>query len=247
MASQMLNEKTFTAEGVQAFGEKAERKSMSVGGVAIKSLFLLVLTVIFASIGWRAAATLRPTSGMWLFLGYILLIGLSLAAAGNPKIAPVAGIFYAVFMGTWMGSISRMYNAYYDGIVGLAVLASVAVFFVCIILYVTGVVKVTARFAGIVIVSTVGLLFAYLIGWVLYLFGVNLFPAGATPLAIGISILICVLAAMNLLLDIGIIAQGVAGNAPKEMEWYCAFGLLATLVWLYLEILRLLALLSGNR
>jgi uncharacterized YccA/Bax inhibitor family protein len=66
-------------------------------------------------------------------------------------------------------------------------------------------------------------------------------------LAIGISILICVLAAMNLLLDIGIIAQGVAGNAPKEMEWYCAFGLLATLVWLYLEILRLLALLAGNR
>ena len=247
MATQMLNEKTFTAEGMHGLAEKAEPKAMSIGGVALKSLFLLALTVVFASIGWRAAATILPSSGMWFFLGYILLIGLSLAAAGNPKIAPVAGIFYAVLMGTWMGSISRMYNAYYDGIVGLAVLVTVAVFFVCVVLYVTGVVKVTKRFAGIVIISTVGLLFAYLLAWLLSIFGVNLFPSGATPVAIAISLLICVLAAMNLLLDIGIIAQGVAAKAPKEMEWYCAFGMLATLVWLYLEILRLLALLSGNR
>ena len=245
MASQILNEKSFAPAAVQqATGGRQTAGTMTYGGVAIRAVFFLVLTAISAGFGWQAAANKQPSSGMWFFLGYILLISLSLAAARNPRMAAVAGIFYALFMGFWMGSISHLYETYYDGIVGQALLASVATFLAALALYASRAIRVTRRFVQVVMVAMVGLLFTYLIGWIMSLFGADLlFWTQPNTLGIAISVGICLLAAANLLIDFAVIEGGVESSAPSVMAWFGAFGLLTTLVWLYLELLRLLALL----
>jgi uncharacterized YccA/Bax inhibitor family protein len=249
MSAQILNDDSFSADAVRAVtgGQaSAETEGMTYGGVAVRSLFFLILTVASASAGWSAAADRRPSSGMWFFLGYILLIAISVAAASNPRLAAVAGVFYALLMGFWMGSISRLYETYYDGIVGQAIAASVATFLAVLILYSVRAIRVTGRFVRVVVTAMVGLMFLYLFGWVMSLFGVDLlFWAQPNGLGIAISVGICILAAMNLAIDLAFIERGVGGGAPAVMEWYAAYGLLTTLVWLYLELLRLLALLRS--
>ena len=248
MASQILNERSFAPAAVQqATGGRQATGTMTYGGVAIRALFFLTLTAISAGFGWRAAADKQPSSGMWFFLGYILLISLSIAAARNPRMAAVAGVFYALFMGFWMGSISHLYETYYDGIVGQALLASVATFLAALGLYASRAVRVTKRFVQVVMVAMVGLMFTYLFGWIMALFGVDLiFWNQPSTLGIAISVGICLLAAANLLIDFAVIEAGVESGAPAVMAWFGAFGLLTTLVWLYLELLRLLALLRGR-
>jgi uncharacterized YccA/Bax inhibitor family protein len=153
-----------------------------------------------------------------------------------------AGILYALLMGTWMGSISRIYEAYYEGIVGQALLASVCVFAACLFLYSIRAVRVTGKFVRFVLIATLAVGFMYLVGWLVSLFGIRLnFLYNGSSVGIGISLVIVVIAALNLILDFGIIESGVKSGAPKAFEWYCAYGLLTTLVWLYLEVLRLLA------
>jgi uncharacterized YccA/Bax inhibitor family protein len=140
-------------------------------------------------------------------------------------------------MGTWMGAISQMYEQVYDGIVGQAVFA----------------LRVPDREAHQAVRgrgggATVGIGLLYLVAWLLSLFGADLvFLSTPTPLGIGLSIAIWIVAALNLILDFGVIEAGATAGAPREMEWLAAFGLVSTLVWLYLEILRLLALLARER
>lgn len=247
MSAQILNERSFSSEAVTSVtGGKAVTSTMTYGGVIVRALFFLILTAVFASAGWRAAAEKQPQSGMWFFLGYILLIAISVAAASNPRLAAVAGILYAVLMGFWMGSISRLYETYYDGIVAQAIIASVATFLATLLLYATRVIRVTGKFIRILLVGMVGLLFTYLVGFFLSLFGVDLlFWTQPNNVGIAISVAICILAAMSLAADFAFIEVGVDGGAPAAMAWYAAYGLLTTLVWLYLEILRLLALLRS--
>jgi len=249
MSAQVLNERSFAAPAVrEVTGGREITATMTYGSVIVRALFLLVLTVAFAAVGWRAAADQRPTSGMWFFLGYILLIAISIAAARNPRLAAVAGVLYAVLMGFWMGSISRLYETYYDGIVGQALLASVATFFAALVLYSTRAIRVTGRFVQIVLIATAGIALVYLVGWIFSIFGVDLlFWTKPNGIGIAISLGICLLAASNLLIDFAVIETGVRGGAPRVMAWFGAFGLLTTLVWLYLEILRFLALLRASQ
>ena len=239
----MLNEATFAPANVEKMTQgRPVARDMSYGGTIAKAGFLLVLTIVFAMIGWRAAANVHPSSGLWFFLGYILLIGLSIAAVGNPRLAAPAGVLYAVLMGLWMGSISRMYETYYDGIVGEAVLATVAVFAACLLLYSVRAIRVTGRFVRFVLIATLGVGLMYLTAWLVSLFGIRLnFLYDGSSLGIGISLFIVLIASFNLILDFAVIEGGVKGGAPKAFEWYSAYALLSTLVWLYLEILRLLA------
>jgi uncharacterized YccA/Bax inhibitor family protein len=243
MSRQMLNERTFSSEGVQTMtAGRPVATTMSYGGTIVKAMFLLAITIGFATLGWRLAADIATSSGLWFFLGYILLIAISIAAVSNPRLAMVAGLLYAVLMGLWMGSISRIYEAYYDGIVGQAVLASVAVFAACLILYSIRAIRVTGRFVRFVLIATVGIGFMYLVGWLLSLFGIRLnFLYDGSTVGVGISLFIVLIAAFNLILDFAVIETGVKQGAPKAFEWYSAFALLSTLVWLYLEVLRLLA------
>ena len=136
----------------------------------------------------------------------------------------------------------QVYDAAYDGIVAQALLATMATVLVCLLLYATGTVKVSRRFFLVVISATLAIGVVYLVGWILSLSGVKLrFWTDPTPAGIAISVVICIVAALNLFIDFAVIDQGIAGGAPAFMEWYSAWGLLATVVWLYLEVLYLLA------
>ena len=126
-------------------------------------------------------------------------------------------------------------------------LATMATVLICLILYRFGIVKVTGRFVLVVVAATLGIGLMYLVAWILSIFGTNLrFWTDPTPAGIAISVAICLVAALNLFIDFAVIDQGVANGAPAFMGWYSAWGLLATVVWLYLEVLYLLARLRNG-
>jgi uncharacterized YccA/Bax inhibitor family protein len=244
MAQQMINEKTFSPESIRELsGEKAVSRRMSIGGTVLKSLVLFVITCGFAAVGWsRAGTVIRTTSGPSWLLGYFVLIALSFLAIAKPRLAPIGGLVYALLMGLWVGAISKVYEAAYDGIVAQALLATMATVLVCLILYAFGVVKVTRRFVLVVVAATLGIGLMYMTAWILSIFGVSLrLWTDPSPTGIAISVVICIVAALNLFIDFAVVDQGVANGAPSFMEWYSAWGLLATVVWLYLEVLYLLA------
>ena len=248
MSKQVLNERTYSAENTQELtGGHPVTRTMTYGGTIARALFLIVITLGFAAVGWQWAASVATTSGMWFFLGYILLIALTFAAVSNPRIAAVAGIVYAGLMGTWMGSISRIYEAYYQGIVGQALLTTVCVFIACLLLYSLRVVRVTGRFIRILMIAISGIFLLYLFGWFVSIFGVRLnFLYDGSTTGIAISVVISIVAAMSLIADFAVVETGVTSGAPAAFEWYAGFGLQTTLVWLYLEILYLLARIRGN-
>jgi uncharacterized YccA/Bax inhibitor family protein len=244
----MLNEQTFASAPVPATRAPAEARTMSLTGTIVKAIALLGVALLCGAVGWSVALDWFSTSsGLWWLIGYFLLIGLTIAAASNPDLALPTGLLYAVLMGFWMGAVSRVYEEEYDGIVAQALLASVSAFLVCLVLYLVRAVRVTPRLTRAIIIATLGIFVMYLAGWILSIFGVDLlFIDEPTSLGIGLSIAICLVAAFNLFLDFAVIEKGIAARAPVTMEWYAAFGLLATLVWLYAEILRLLALLRNR-
>jgi len=157
--------------------------------------------------------------------------------SANRVLAPV----YAVATGVAVGAISKAYNDAYSGIVLQAVGATLGVFVVMLVAYRSGIIRVTARFRRVVIGATLGVMLFYGVSMLLSLFGTDIFPQGSSLMSIGFSFLVAGIAAMNLALDFDFIEKAEAAGAPKYMEWYAAFGLLVTLVWLYLEILRLLS------
>jgi uncharacterized YccA/Bax inhibitor family protein len=122
---------------------------MTIGGAAARSFLLLLLVVGFAVFDWNfALRVVATTSGVLFLVGYVILLALTFTAVPNPRLAPLLGVVYAALMGTWMGAISRVYEQFYDGIVGQAVFASLSVFAACLVLYVTRIVKVTRRFVA---------------------------------------------------------------------------------------------------
>jgi len=148
---------------------------------------------------------------------------------------------YALAQGAVVGAISKVFNLQYPGIVLQAVGATIGVFVVMLVLYRTGVLRVTDKFRRIIIGATLGLMVFYLFSFVAGFFGANLIPSGSSAMSIGFSVLVAGLAAMNLALDFDFIDKAEAAGAPKHMEWFAAFGIMVTLVWLYMEILRLLS------
>jgi uncharacterized YccA/Bax inhibitor family protein len=243
-ANPALKESTF--RGVRAApGEPV----MTLAGTASKSFLLIILTVFAASFSWNAVAKGNTDILMPLMLlggigGFII----ALITVFKPRVSPWTAPLYAVFEGTLLGAISALYNAQYQGLPAQAVLLTFGVFMALLLAYRTGVVKATENFKLGVIAATGGIMIMYLISMVLRLFGVQMaFLHDSSMLSIGISLVIVVVAALNLVLDFDFIERGVEHGAPKFMEWYGAFGLLVTLVWLYLEMLRLLGKLQGRR
>jgi uncharacterized YccA/Bax inhibitor family protein len=246
MSSQMLNEHTFAS--TPATRGQAAAGTMTLTGTIVKALILLVIAGAFATWGWSVALDWFSQSGLWWLFGYFILIAITIAAVNNPTMAMIAGFLYAVMMGFWMGAISRIYEIVFEGIVAQALLASVGVFLGCLLLYLTGAVKVTAKFRAILFIAMAGVLLMYLFGFILSLFGVDLLMISEPTLAgLLISGGICILAALNLLVDFSVIEEGITRGAPASMEWYAAFGLISTLVWLYAEVLRFLALVRARQ
>ena len=226
-------------------------QTFSVDGTVSKTAILLLLLV--ASAGFTFSRTLgedgAPQPGAFGLVIGAALVGfvIALVITFRPNLAPVASPIYALVEGVFVGGISAVYSASYGGIVPQAVGLTVAVLAVMLVLYRTRVIRVTQRFRSIVVTATGGILVLYLATFALSLFGVEVpFLHDGGPLGIGISLLIVGIAAANLLLDFDFIEQAANGGADPRLEWYGAFGLVVTLVWLYLEILRLLSRLRSN-
>ena len=165
--------------------------------------------------------------------------------------APVTVPIYAVLEGLALGGISYMYKeAFYPGIVSQAILLTVSIFAALLFAYKTRIIKPTENFKLGVFAATGGIFLVYIASLIMSFFGASMpimDPSNASLLSIGFSLFVVVIASLNLVLDFDFIEEGAEKGAPKYMEWYGAFGLLVTLVWLYLEILRLLAKLNSRR
>ena len=184
-------------------------------------------------------------------LGFGAIGGLVLALiiSFKPTTAPYLAVPYALLEGLAIGGLSAMLESRYPGIAIQAVGLTFGVFAVMLVAYRTGLIRATERFRAVVLAATGGIALVYVVTIVLSFFHVQtpVFSlTDSSPLSIGISLVIVGVAALNLILDFDIIETGVARGAPRYMEWYCGFGLLVTLVWLYMEILRLLAKMRNN-
>lgn len=218
---------------------------MTVRGTLSATAVLLVLFMSAATFGWLnvdvapdGTIAFPPLTTISMIVGF----GAVIAAMFKPKLAVVFGPVYAVTYGYTVGAISKLFDITYDGIVVQAVGATIAVAVVMLTLYRTGIVKVTGRFRRIVIVATFGVMLFYLASFVASLFGASTsLMSSASPLSIAISVGVSLLAAANLMLDFDNIDRGVAAGMPKHFEWVAALGLVVTLVWLYVELLRLFA------
>jgi uncharacterized YccA/Bax inhibitor family protein len=219
--------------------------TMSANGTFLKTFFLWGLIVVAGVFGW-SQVEVDPLGQVnvpgWVWISVLVAFGLAMACIFAPRTARFTAPLYALAEGVFLGAISKVYEVNWNGIVLQAVLATMAVFVVCLALYVSGVVKVTNKFIFVVVCATAGIFVFYLASFFLQLFGVNLtFWNDPSLLGIGLSVVICFVAALNLFVDFEMIRRMVVAGAPKQMEWYGAVGITITIVWLYLEVLRLLS------
>ena len=218
---------------------------MTANGAMSATLFLMVLLVASATYGWTTVQPLSvggPVSfPSWAMIALLVGLGCAFGVMFKPQAARILAPVYALAQGAVVGAISKVFNLQYPGIVLQAVGATIGVFVVMLVLYRTGILRVTDKFRRIIVGATLGLMVFYLFSFVAGFFGANLIPTGSSTMSIGFSVLVAGLAAMNLALDFDFIDKAEAAGAPKHMEWFAAFGIMVTLVWLYLEILRLLA------
>lgn len=216
---------------------------MTIGGTAARTGLLLALVVATGVWGWNLVDPVAGTNSLpaWWIVAALGAFVLAIVTAFRPQIAVVTGPIYALTMGVAVGSISHIYDTQFEGIVLQAILATAAVFTVMLVLFVTRTIRVTQRMRGIVIGATAGIALFYLASIALSLFGVSIpYVWDSGPVGIGFSLLVVGIAAFNLMLDFDMIERGVVAQAPKQLEWFGAFGLIVTIIWMYIEILRLL-------
>jgi uncharacterized YccA/Bax inhibitor family protein len=222
---------------------------MTLQGAVNKTILLVMFVCLSGYFSWQKAVE-NPAIAMGLMIGGCI-VGLiaAIATSFKPQWAAITGTIYALAEGLALGAISAAYDARFHGIVLQAVMLTIGVLLAMLALYTLRIVQPTAKFQMGVFAATGGIVLVYLFTWILGLFHVHMFDSlyGNGVLGIGFSIFIVIIAALNLIIDFGVIEYGAANRAPKFMEWYSAFGLLVTLVWLYLQILRLLSQLSSRR
>jgi len=224
--------------------------AMTLDGTVNKAAFLLFLVVVPAAWVWSQVRTaLDPSvAGPWIVLGGIGGFVAAIVTIFKKEWAPVTAPVYAALEGLVLGGLSALLETKYPGIVMQSVGLTFATLAAMLVAYRTGLIKATEKFKLGVIAATGAIALYYVVGLVLRLFGVAMpFVQGSSTASIVVSGVIVVVAALNLILDFDFIETGVAGGAPKYMEWYGAFGLMVTLIWLYLEVLRLLAKTRGRR
>ena len=228
-------------------------KVMTMGGVASATGVLFAVLLFTAFFGWQSViVTPSPFEGqppvdaqysqpILLFVSMFAALGFAIFTSIKPQRARITAPLYAACEGYLLGAISAYFGALYGGIVAQAVLATFGVFLVMLALYGLRVLRATPKFVKGVIAATFGIMFMYLGVFILNLFGVATGFWSGGGIGIVVSLVVVVVAALNLILDFDFIERGTKMGLPRYMDWYGAFGLLVTLVWLYLEMLRLLA------
>jgi uncharacterized YccA/Bax inhibitor family protein len=217
--------------------------AMTIDGAVNKSMILVALTLVAAMFTYRQSGVSSSVVVVTGILGFII----ALIASFNPASTPVTAPLYAIVEGLFLGAVSYAFGDMYDGIVLQSVMLTFGTLFGMLGLYSFGIIRMSAGLSRFLFVATAGVAITYLLTFILGLFNVQVpFIHDSGPIGIGFSAFVVILAALNLIGDFATIESGAAQGAPKYMEWYSAFGLLVTLVWLYLEILRLLAKLRSR-
>ena len=219
-------------------------KLMTIDGTVnrtIISLFILLLSGAFTYIFELMALT---------FIGLIVGMILAIATMFKPQWSPKTVPLYALFQGMALGGISFMFNTMYEGIVTQAIVLTAGIFFSLLLAYKSRLIKATENFKLGVSAATGGIFMLYMVSMLMSLFGAGrmpiMDPTNSSLFSIGFSVVVVVIASLNLVLDFDFIEEASEAGVPKYMEWRATLGLLITLVWLYLEILRLLAKLRSR-
>jgi uncharacterized YccA/Bax inhibitor family protein len=232
----------------RAFQAGATTNVMTMQGAITKTAFLLLILITAAIYGWTQVLS-GPSMNTAILLG--AFIGGTVVAFITiffPRASPITAPLYAGLEGIALGAISAVMESRYHGLVVNAVGLSVSILAIMLFLYGVGLIQATEKFKIGVVAATGAICLVYVVDIVASFFGTRLpFIHDSGMLGIGFSLAVVVIAALNLVLDFDFIEQGVRRQAPKFMEWYGGFSLLVTLVWMYLEILRLLAKMQGSR
>ncbi len=242
-----LNNSAFldSASGVVVSSDGA----MTLNGTVNKTAFLLVLVLVGAMYSWSQFSGPASINAMWpmVLVGSLGGLVLALVTAFKPQWSMYTSPVYAVLEGLFVGALSAIFELRWPGIVMQAVGLTFGTMGALLLAYRSGLIRATEKFRLGVFAATGGIALFYLASMVGGLFGHSFSViTSSTPLGIGLSVVVVIVAALNLILDFDMIERGVAARAPKYMEWYGAFGLVVTLVWLYLEFLRLLSKLNSR-
>ena len=229
----VLSEKRFANQEVILSGDG---RTMTASGAVTKTLLLAMLMLCTAGISFLAPSSLFLWGGA--IGGLVLVLIATFKTAWSPVLAPL----YALAEGFFVGTVTAMYAAAFNGIVLQAVTLTLAMLFIMLFHYQARIIVVTQRLRSGIIMATMAVLVLYLASWGLSFFGIQIpFLHEGGIMGIGISLVIIGIASINLLLDFDMFEKGEQLGAPKYMEWFAAMGLLVTLVWLYIEFLRLLS------
>ena len=222
----------------------SDSNRMTLEGTVNKTIIALTLLLFSASYTYSSA----NTSLIWL--GFIVGFILAIVTIFKKELAPYTVPAYAVFEGLALGGISYIYASMYTGIVQQAIFLTFGIFGSLLFAYKTRIIKPTENFKLGIFAATGGIFVVYLISFIMSFFGSGLSimnPMNSSLMSIGFSLFVVIIASLNLVLDFDFIEEASENGAPKYMEWYGVFGLLVTLIWLYLEILRLLAKLNSRK
>lgn len=213
---------------------------MTLNGTITKTALSLAILFFGGFWSWRVMPT--GAAGAWMVLALIGTLVLALITCFNPKAAPITTPLYAGVEGLLLGTLSSFYEARYPGIVMQALTLTALTAGVMLIAFRTGLIRPTEKFRSFVVIATISIFGIYMIDFILGMFGKGM-PMSQSSGTFGVlfSLFVIGIAALNLILDFGRIEEGVQRGAPKYMEWYGAFALMVTLIWLYLEMLRLLS------
>ena len=243
-ANPTLNDSTFE----DLIEEHVTDGTMTLEGTVHKCFGLIVLTILSAAYSWNVYTTDPAAGWIWMAAGIGGGLIVALVTIWQKSWSAYTGPLYAILEGLALGAISSSFDAQYRGIAGQAVSLTFGTLFSLLLAYKTGIIKPSENFKLGVVAATGSIFLVYVLSFLLSFFGVRPVVNETTGwLGVAISGFIVVVAALNLVLDFDFIEQGVAQGAPRYMEWYAAFGLLVTLVWLYVEMLRLLTRLADRK
>jgi uncharacterized YccA/Bax inhibitor family protein len=225
-------------------GQITAGRTMTIQGTVNRTGILLLCVVIGAAWTWGLSHSPEPGAALpWTFGGAIGGLVMALVTIFKKNWSPLTSPIYALLEGLFLGGISAFFEAKYPGIAMQAISLTFGVMAVMLLAYTFRIIKATPKFVLGVVIATGGICLVYLVNVIMVSFfhsQISVLSNG-TPLAIGISIFILIIAALNLIIDFDMIEQAAQSGAPKYMEWYGAFGLMVSLIWLYLQVLRLLS------
>jgi uncharacterized YccA/Bax inhibitor family protein len=218
---------------------------MTVRGAINKFGFIFLMTIASAAFSWHAFYEGQSVNGYMMggaIGGLIVALVIIFKQSWAGFLAPLYGLLEGLFIGSLSAIINAAFAEKYPGIVMQAVALTFGAALAMFLLYNFRIIRATERFKSVIFTATAGIAIFYLIAWVLRMFSIDIpFLHEGSIMGIGFSVFVVAIAALNLIMDFDMIEKGAEMGAPKYMEWYCAFGLLVTIVWLYIEMLRLLS------